>query len=218
MIRIIVAFFAACGLYWMWSLFEPQTPEPAPSHQGHSGSLTAAEQQYYLTMFDYTMDNVQPGHSQSWSTHSANGRITVEEPFLSKSKSNCRRYTESIAFANKQHASQGVACKRQGDNGWCRLKENGPLTCAMESRVSVAGIPFQRDITLPSIGGTDTNVNIAIPSGNSTTTINPGQIQQPSGDAPSGESYADTVTGTAGAAAGPAASGALKWFGETFGR
>ena len=54
------------------------------------------------------------------------------ELFVSKSKANCRKFTETFTVAGKNGEGYGVGCKREGSEGWCKLKTSNAHTCAME--------------------------------------------------------------------------------------
>jgi hypothetical protein len=202
--------------FWFYFIRTPEAP-PAPlTYSASFSGLTEPEKAYYEQMFDYTMDNTKPGEGYEWSTYSAKGKITAETVFLSKSKGQCRNFSEIFYAAGKPYPYDGIACKRQGRDGWCRLKQGDALTCAMEKPGGVAvnfGVPGA-----PSMSG---SINVPIGGGpgigqvgtpNAPQIEGPGKVDQKQ----AGQSYADTVTGTAGNAAGPATSGVIKWFGDTF--
>ncbi|MDX1974238.1 MAG: hypothetical protein SFT92_01035 [Rickettsiales bacterium] len=219
MIRILLAAAVLFGVYWVWSYFSPPAPAVLPpvSVESAPRELSQQEKEYYVRIFDYTMDYVQGGQSYAWQTHGGKGDIAVEEPFTSKSKTLCRKYKEQLIIANKQTTIAGIACKRQGRDGWCRLKEDNALTCAMEKPNYLGTVGVQTpttstpNINLPAGGVGRVGAPSKGASSGSSGPRAPGEV-----DAPDGETYADTVTGTAGAAAGPATSGAFKWFNDTF--
>ena len=86
-------------------------------------------------------------------------------------------------------------------------------------RTIVVGNTQGGSITLPNIGGGIGG--IGVPSGNVNTTAPqapdmPGSSPRGPGSDKPGQSYSDTVTGTAGSAAGPAAKTMKDWFNDTF--
>ena len=103
------------------------------AQQSLLASLSDAEKSYYIKVFDYTMETVKAGEPYGWESYNGKGSIVAGEPFASKSKALCRKFTESYAIGGKNGGGGGVACRRDGDNGWCRLRETDALTCAMES-------------------------------------------------------------------------------------
>ncbi len=95
-------------------------------------SLTEPEQTYYTQIFDYTMDNVAGGSTYDWQSANGQGSISVSDAYVSKSGSTCRNFTETYSVYERMGSGAGAACRREGREGWCRLKMNGALTCAME--------------------------------------------------------------------------------------
>lgn len=178
--------------------------------------LSVPEQEYHTKIFDYAMDYAKPGQPYPWETYSAKGIITAQAAFVSKSKANCRNFTESFTVTGGAGTHSAIACKRGGDNGWCVLRPDQALTCAMETRPILPGFsaPNSPDISAPKAGGIG-------PVGTPNTNVNPNvgnplDVDTPRrGDKP-GQPVADTVTGTAGRAAGPATGGMIQWFSDTF--
>ncbi|NBO18232.1 MAG: hypothetical protein EBV03_03215 [Proteobacteria bacterium] len=183
--------------------------------------LSEAEKSYYEQIFAYTMDNIQAGQKYEWKTHSGAGIIHVSDVFTSKSGVPCRNYSETFNVQNRAGAYQGVACKRQGTEGWCRLKPGNAHTCAMEDRSYLFSMP---SMTVPgsNIGavGSPVGGGTGGGGGGDESGANTPNIDTP--NAPKGEvtaqDYANGVTGNAGKAAGSAASNGLSWFTKTFGR
>lgn len=180
-------------------------------------ALSDAERSYYDQIFGYTMENLQPGDKYEWKTYSGNGVIHVSEVFTSKSGSACRNYTETFAVQNVPGAYQGVACRRRGEEGWCRLKPGNAHTCAMEDRGFMFSMPSMSVPNSPigAVGMPD--VSAPNVSGPTITTPNVEAPKMPSKEKAS-QSYADTVTGSAGKAAGSFAGSSVSWFTRTFGR
>ena len=96
--------------------------------------LTEAEQAYHDKIFDYVMDTVNPDQKYDWSSYSGKGSIEVGKPFVSKSRSNCREFTENYTVQGSAGKSKGYGCRRSNGGGWCRLKADEVLTCALERR------------------------------------------------------------------------------------
>jgi hypothetical protein len=96
-----------------------------------SNGLAGKQLNYYLRVFDYTMDNMEAGKSFHWDAGTASGNIRVSEEYISKSKATCRNFTETFIIDNIAGTSEGAACKRDG-KGWCRLKNEDAHTCALE--------------------------------------------------------------------------------------
>jgi hypothetical protein len=179
-------------------------------------ALDDAERTYYAQIFTYTMDNVAGGQKFQWNTHSGGGTIAVEEVFISKSGVPCRRYFEQFKVHQVDGALKGVACKRQGDDGWCRLKPTNAYTCAMEDPAYL--------FTMPSISGPEMTVG---PVGNpfdgvnTNPNVNPNintnvDVEMPKTKEITGQDIAGGVTGNAGKAAGSAVGNSIGWFTKTF--
>ncbi len=102
-------------------------------HASTLNQLSSAEQSYHEKIFDYVMDTIDPDKTYDWASFSGKGTIKVGEPFISKSKSACRPFSEDYNIQGSGGKIRGYACKRSGDEGWCRLKPNAMLTCALEN-------------------------------------------------------------------------------------
>lgn len=182
-------------------------------------SLASAEKSYYALAFSYAMSTIKTGEAYEWKTYSSNGAIRPEDPFISRSGSECREFTETFTIQGVQGENVGVGCKRKGDDGWCRLGLKQALTCAMEKRNS-----FDIDIPVVNLNAPDVNINMPSVGGTGGSQSAPsgagvGQVgggSSSSGRSTTGEDVADTVTGAAGSVAGPATGGMIRWFGETF--
>jgi hypothetical protein len=111
---------------------------PGPAGTEALGSpLSDVEQDYYDTIFAYTMQNVAADQSYHWQVGRSSGDITVGQTFVSKSRAFCRSYAESYIINGLKGTAQGYACRRSGDEdspSWCKLREGDALTCAMEHR------------------------------------------------------------------------------------
>lgn len=194
----------------------------APAHAKSQASslslLSDAERSYYDQIFGYTMDNTEAGKRYEWASYSGHGSIHVDDIFVSKSGYPCRPYSETFKVQDIDGAYRGIACKRQGKDGWCRLKPNNANTCAMEDKSFMFSMPSLSgpNVTIGTVGNpldginsptaptVNTNVNVNAPNAPKTDTA--------------GADYATSVTGNAGKAAGAVASNGLGWFAKTFGR
>ena len=206
---------------WFFYFKKPEIQADPATYAAMFGGFSDPERGYYQKIFIYAMDTLAAGESYDWKTYSGSGEITAEALFVSKSKSNCRNFTERFSIGGNKTAYEGIACKRGGDEGWCRLTKQDVLTCALEqpagslpvaipsinidsgSNNGKAGQPVQNGGTMQAPGTTSHPIDTGKPvAGNRKTT---------------GGNVADTVTGTAGNAAGPATGGAIQWFNKTFG-
>lgn len=179
--------------------------------------LPPPEQEYHTQLFDYALNYTNQGESYVWHSYGGDGTITAEAPFVSKSKATCRNFTESYTIGGMKGARSGIACKRGGEEGWCVLRPTDALTCAMERSPLLPGVPALGvsgpSLSAPPAGGIG---NVGAPNMPSSPGVSPDvDMGGPSRSKP-GEPVADTVTGTAGGAAGPATSGAINWFKDTF--
>ncbi|MBY0407642.1 MAG: hypothetical protein K2Q01_08110, partial [Rickettsiales bacterium] len=114
--------------------------------------LSDAEKSYYDQIFGYSMDNLQAGQKYDWKSYSGQGSIVVQDIFVSKSGYPCRGYAETFTVQAQDGAYRGIACKRQGKDGWCRLKPGNANTCAMEDRGFMFSMPSMPGGSV-SIGG-----------------------------------------------------------------
>lgn len=112
--------------------------KPIPKREQVARAFTDAEIEYLEKSFDYAMDNTPKGEYLDWSVAAVNGRIAAGEEYTSKRNSECRRYVEVARTYEAQKVDSGIACKRQGDKeGWCRIHEGNPETCALEVPESI---------------------------------------------------------------------------------
>lgn len=101
---------------------------------------TEVDLAYREQIFSYAMTTIAAGQSYTWESHSAMGSFTPAEPFVSKSKSYCRNYQESLTTAGGTVTADGVACKREGGEGWCRLKKTaGAFSCMFDPTEDTLG-------------------------------------------------------------------------------
>lgn len=193
---------------------------PFPALAANPSSLSALsdhEKTYYEKIFAYTMDNVAGGQKFQWATHSGQGTIAVEEMFVSKSGVPCRRYFEQFKVQQVDGALKGVACKRQGKEGWCRLKPSNAYTCAMEDPAYMFSMPSINapDMSIGPVGNpfagasVNTNINTDINTNVDVDGAKPNTDHI-------GQDLAGGVTGNAGKAAGSAVGSGISWFTKTF--
>lgn len=109
-----------------------QLNKPIPKKQQVARAFTDAEVEYLEKTFDYAMDNLKAGEHMDWSAAAVNGRIAAGAPYTSKQKADCRNYVEVARTYNAQKVESGIACKRSGKEGWCRLHMNDAESCALE--------------------------------------------------------------------------------------
>ncbi len=95
--------------------------------------LTGNQREYYVKIFNYVMEHVKPPEAFNWNSSVAKGNIKAGEEYLSKSKAQCRDFTETFEISGQLGRSEGTACKRDGNNGWCRISGENPRTCALEN-------------------------------------------------------------------------------------
>lgn len=183
-------------------------------------ALSSAEKSYYQQIFTYTMDHMDAGTKYEWKTHSAAGVIHVDEVFTSKSRVPCRHYSETFNVQGMAGAYQGVSCKRIGSDGWCRLKPSNAHTCAMEDPAFMFAMPSMKvpGVNIGAVGNPADGMTFSaeMPAVNGPN-LNFDRPKVPDGKKAS-NGFADTVTGSAGKAAGEAATSGFGWFFKTFGR
>ena len=95
-------------------------------------SFSDSEIEYLEKNFNYAMENARAGEYSDWSVAAVNGRIAAGAPYRSKQKAACREYVEVARTYDAQKVESGVACKRQGKDGWCRIPKGNPESCALE--------------------------------------------------------------------------------------
>jgi|GEM_PF-2056575 len=198
-----------------------------PAHAFLLAGLSDAEQSYHEQVFSYAMDNTLPGKTYEWKTYSGNGNFLIGEPFISKSGSNCREYTETYELQGEKAQLKGVGCKRSGKSGWCSLKPENALTCALEKRHYMAG----RRYVTPSPGGgggggapgapnadpSFSGGGISAPNVNTNVNMNAPQApKQGQGGDPTAKGVAYDVTNTLGNAGAQGTGMALGWWDALF--
>lgn len=137
--RIIIILILVLALFWAWPKIFDDTPSTIPP-DSPLAQLSNVEKQYYQQIFDYTMEAVKPGGSYGWESAGNSGTISVSKNFLSKSGSNCRIFNERFFINGVEGNDSGVGCKREGREGWCRLRKQDALTCAMENPGGIFGL------------------------------------------------------------------------------
>jgi|GEM_PF-4415797 len=112
-------------------------PFPAMAADGWVNSpaaeLSGELRDYYVKAFNYGMETAKPNENYSWKAQNASGIIIASEKYTSKSQATCRNYNEIFVLGDKKSSFSGVACKRNGEAGWCRLKPEDAHTCALET-------------------------------------------------------------------------------------
>ncbi len=152
----------AAGLYY-W--FKP--PADAVYRGDRGQTLSEAEKVYYVQSFDYAMSVMPNDQPHLWESYNGKGSISPRQLYTSKSKSSCRQFSENFTIGGYAGSQEGIACKRQGKDGWCRIKAGNPETCALEDRaiaISFGGLNVGTiDVGSLKVGGVD--VNIGAPDG-----------------------------------------------------
>lgn len=130
----LIAFAIVIAALWFgWPHFFPSEPVQQASAPPYTEKMAGAEEAYYQQVFDYAMETVAPGKNYVWESYSVSGKFTVEKSFVSKSKARCKKYLEEFTVTGGETTNlEGVACKREGRDGWCRLNKGDAQTCAME--------------------------------------------------------------------------------------
>lgn len=106
--------------------------KPIPKQPVVARAFTDAEVEYIEKSFDYAMETLKDGDAFDWSAAGVNARISASAIFLSNQKADCRHYVEIMRTADSQRTEKGLACKRSGEQGWCRLSYDVPQSCALE--------------------------------------------------------------------------------------
>lgn len=127
---IIIAVALFLG-WWVWGYFFPGERPTLPQSSTVT-QLSDAEITYYKQVFDYTMAVTKPGEKYEWQSYNGNGYLKPDVSFISKSGATCRNFSEEYTIGVSKGYAEGVACKRDGKDGWCRLKKIDAMTCAME--------------------------------------------------------------------------------------
>ncbi|MFO0390216.1 MAG: hypothetical protein ACK502_10950 [Alphaproteobacteria bacterium] len=147
----------AAGLYY-W--FKPADDTIYRGDGGHT--LSDAEKIYYLQSFDYAMGMMPDGQPHTWESYNGKGTIAPRQLYASKSKANCRQFSENFTIGGYSGTQEGIACKRQGKDGWCRIKTGNPETCALEEKgiaVNFGSLNLGTiDIGSINIGGVDVSI------------------------------------------------------------
>jgi hypothetical protein len=134
--RIVIGILIILAGWWLWNYFFHGEPSVLPQNLAAT-KLSEAEIVYYRQVFDYTMSVTKPGEHYDWQSYSGKGSISPDKPFVSKSGATCRNFLEHYTIGTSNASAEGVACKREGKDGWCRLKQTDALTCVMETPENV---------------------------------------------------------------------------------
>lgn len=130
--KYFLAIILIAVAYWFFSGPKTDAPGTTTIYTSTLGELTNPEKEYYEQVFSYAMAAIQPGKHYDWKSYSGGGKITVDKVFTSKSGATCRKFQETFIINNHEGKNEGVGCKREGRDGWCKLKSTDALTCAME--------------------------------------------------------------------------------------
>lgn len=121
-------------------------------------ALTKVERDYYHSMFDYAMEAAVDGQAISWMVDDSgtSGQIIPGAAFITKYDLPCRPYEEYMRRPDAgEQRFEGVACKRDGKPGWCRLTKKSLPTCAFERNSGL--------VTLPNTGGAERKLQRWLP-------------------------------------------------------
>lgn len=131
--------------YWVYALFflqalpvVAQTVSQHPTHDPFS-ILSEAERDYYELAFSYALGAVDDNVAYKWKSSASSGSVTPGKRFTTDKNVECRSFSESYVLYGNQGTTTGYGCKRQGHEGWCKLKIGDALTCALEAPDSVYG-------------------------------------------------------------------------------
>lgn len=123
---------ALFGLFLSGSAFAA-TASVATSGDNFVHMLSSAEQDYYDKSFSYAMDTLPPEQVYEWRTNSADGKIRAGKYFNNQSGGKCRTFSEIYRIGEQEGEIIGYGCKRDGRDGWCKLREGNMMSCALES-------------------------------------------------------------------------------------
>lgn len=129
-------FYITIAIVLLWVTW--QLHRPIPKQAQVARAFTDSEIDYLEKSFDYAMDNVKAGGHLDWSAAGVNGRIAAGNPYQSTQKARCRNYIEISRTFDAQKVDSGIACKRSGKDGWCRVHGKDPQSCALEVAESSA--------------------------------------------------------------------------------
>ncbi len=122
---ILLALASACHAV------APLKPALAPFRH-----LTEDERDYYDRVFSYAMETQAEDQEFPWKTYASYGIFMAKAPFESKQGTVCRPFQERFTIGGESSAYAGFACRRVGEEGWCKLKEGDFLSCALSPRPS----------------------------------------------------------------------------------
>lgn len=114
-------------LFIAWLLHKPIPRAPQVARE-----FTDSEIEYLEKTFDYAMETLKAGEHMDWSVAAVNGRISAGKEYVSTQKASCRNYIEIARTYDAQKVESGIACKRVGKDGWCRLNPDNAQSCALE--------------------------------------------------------------------------------------
>ncbi len=135
-----------------------------PSYISTPPGLTNPEQSYYELSFNYAMDTVPEDKVYEWKTYSGDGSFRISKAYVSPSGYLCRNFSEAYRVQGKIGSGQGAACKRNGDTGWCKLRLDNALTCAMEPPGNtVASVARNTTESIGKMEGTENYLKGMIP-------------------------------------------------------
>lgn len=114
--------------FWYW--MQPRGDNIFTGTYGNS--MSDAEKVYYVQSFNHAMSHIHDGDHYKWESYNSRGNVRPLTTYASKSKSLCRTFKETYIIGSYSGEQDGIACKRMGKSGWCRLKKGDAQTCALE--------------------------------------------------------------------------------------
>lgn len=108
------------------------TPSAATVGDNPIAKLTTGEADYYGKSFSYALEALEDDQVYDWRTESSEGQIRVGKAFKNRSGGVCRTFSEIYNIGGAEGQNVGYGCKRDGGDGWCKLRTGNMLTCAFE--------------------------------------------------------------------------------------
>lgn len=96
--------------------------------------LDREDREYYNLSFSYAMDSTLTDDFYEWRTATAEGKIRPGQRFANNEGHTCRPFAETFKVGKMLGQASGFGCKRQGENGWCKLHDGNMLTCALDKQ------------------------------------------------------------------------------------
>ena len=117
---------------------EAPSPSIGTGGQDLLKTMRKAQREYYELSFSYAMSGTQTGEIYEWRSHYAEGQIRPGRRFANQYGNTCRPFAETYKVGRHHGQNTGFGCKRQGADGWCKLREGNMLNCALEKEPDTA--------------------------------------------------------------------------------